>query len=113
MSSITFQKVSKKFGETTAVFETDFQINSGEFTVLVGPSGCGKTTILRLIAGLEDVTTGVIKIDGKDITWLSPKARKVAMVFQNYALYPHLTVYENLKYPLDLLKLSRQEKKTL
>lgn len=110
MGSVILKNVSKKFDKINALYETNAHIKEGEFTVFVGPSGCGKTTTLRLIAGLENVTTGVITINDKDVTWLPPASRKIAMVFQNYALYPHLTAYENLKYPLDLLKLSKIEK---
>ncbi len=111
--SIEFQNVKKNFGQTTALSETSFQIQKGEFIVFVGPSGCGKTTTLRLIAGLDDVSGGSIFANGKNITWEIPKNRKTAMVFQTYSLYPHLTVYENLKYPLDILKISKQDKKNI
>jgi ABC-type sugar transport system ATPase subunit len=111
--SVKFQKVHKKFENNTALEETSFQIQTGEFVVFVGPSGCGKTTTLRLIAGLEDVTSGNIFSGEKDITWELPKNRKTAMVFQNYALYPHLSVYENLSYPLDILKFSKAKKKEM
>ena len=85
MSAIVFKKVAKNFEENPALFETDFQIKEREFTVFVGPSGCGKTTILRLIAGLENVTSGNIFIHNKNVTWEAPKNRNVAMVFQSYA----------------------------
>ena len=113
MSAIVFKKVAKNFEENPALFETDFQIKEREFTVFVGPSGCGKTTILRLIAGLENVTSGNIFIHNKNVTWEAPKNRNVAMVFQSYALYPHMSVYENLRYPLDILKLPAQKKKEI
>ncbi|KAK3608897.1 hypothetical protein CHS0354_006938 [Potamilus streckersoni] len=87
-----------------------FRIESGEFIVLLGQSGCGKTTLLRLISGLEKPDTGNIYIGEKNVTWMPPKDREVAMVFQNYALYPHLTVYENMMYPLAMLKIPQQEK---
>ena len=109
-TSIEFYKVSKKFGNTTALEESSFKIKKGEFIVFVGPSGCGKTTTLRLIAGLEDVSSGAIFFKNKEITWELPKNRKTAMVFQTYALYPHLSVYENLRYPLDILKLPKIKK---
>ena len=105
--------MAKNFEDNPALFETDFQIKEREFTVFVGPSGCGKTTILRLIAGLENVTSGNIFIHNKNVTWEAPKNRNVAMVFQSYALYPHMSVYENLRYPLDILKLPAQKKKEI
>ncbi len=113
MSAIIFKKVIKNFESNKALFETDFQIKEREFTVFVGPSGCGKTTILRLIAGLENVTSGEIFIRDKNVTWEAPKNRNVAMVFQSYALYPHMSVYENLCYPLDILKLPTKKKKEI
>ena len=85
MSAITFKKVVKNFEKNNALFATDFQIKKKEFTVFLGPSGCGKTTILRLIAGLESVSSGNIFIHNKNVTWEAPKNRNVAMVFQNYA----------------------------
>lgn len=109
-TSIEFCNVQKNFGKTIALQENSFQVKQGEFIVFVGPSGCGKTTTLRLIAGLEDVTKGNIFSMGKEITWDLPKNRKTAMVFQTYALYPHLNVYENLQYPLNILKLTKIEK---
>jgi multiple sugar transport system ATP-binding protein len=93
MAQITLEHVTKEFsGGVRAVDEVDLKIESGEFLVLVGPSGCGKSTLLRMIAGLEEVTDGRIEIGERDVTNLSPRDRDVAMVFQNYALYPHLTV---------------------
>ena len=106
-----FEKVTKNFEKNTALFATDFKIKKKEFTVFLGPSGCGKTTILRLIAGLETVSSGNIFIHNKNVTWEAPKNRNVAMVFQNYALYPHMSVYENLRYPLDILKLPSAQKR--
>ena len=111
--SVAFFKIQKKFGDTSALKEISFQIKKGEFIVFVGPSGCGKTTTLRLIAGLEDVSSGEIFSNGKDITWEFAKNRKVSMVFQTYALYPHLSVYENIKYPLDILKVPKVQKHQL
>lgn len=84
-------------------------MNDGEFIVFVGPSGCGKTTTLRMIAGLEDITKGDLIIDGKRMNDVSPQDRDLAMVFQNYALYPHMTIYENIAYPLKLRKIDKQE----
>src|SRR5207248_3744589 len=92
-----------------AVDDVSLEIADGEFMVLVGPSGCGKSTILRMIAGLEDVTAGEILIGDRQVTDLEPKARDIAMVFQSYALYPHMTVEQNLAFGLKLRKMPKQE----
>ncbi len=108
-ASVTFDRVSKRFGSTTAVNELDLHIEPGSFVVLVGPSGCGKTTALRMIAGLEEPSDGRLLIGTDDVTWTRPRNRDVAMVFQSYALYPHLTVRENLAFPLRQRKVGRAE----
>ncbi len=102
MGSITLKKVSKHFGAHAVIPSIDLDIENGEFVVFVGPSGCGKSTLLRLIAGLEDVTGGQIVIDGKDATELPPAKRGLSMVFQSYALYPHMTVRSNIAFPLKM-----------
>ena len=100
MASVEFQRVSKSFGEFRAVRELDLAIGDGEFVCLLGPSGCGKTTSLRMIAGLETPTSGKILIGGQDVTNLHPKDRRISMVFQDYALYPHMNLFDNIAYPL-------------
>jgi multiple sugar transport system ATP-binding protein len=102
MGQITLSKVSKSFGATVIIPEIDLEIDDGEFVVFVGPSGCGKSTLLRLIAGLEDTSGGTISIDGRDVTNEAPGKRKLAMVFQSYALYPHMTVAKNIAFPLKM-----------
>ena len=102
MGSITLRKVSKSFGATQVIPPLDLEINDGEFVVFVGPSGCGKSTLLRLIAGLEDVSSGMIEIDGADATLTPPAKRGLAMVFQSYALYPHMSVRRNIAFPLKM-----------
>ena len=104
MSSLSAIGVSKRFGATFALHPADLSIADGEFIVIVGPSGCGKSTLLRLLAGLEAPTTGTILIDDRDVTALEPAGRNVAMVFQSYALYPHLTVAENIAFPLKVAR---------
>jgi multiple sugar transport system ATP-binding protein len=102
MGNITLKNVSKSFGATTIIPNIDLVIENGEFVVFVGPSGCGKSTLLRLIAGLEDTSAGTINIDGRDVTGEAPAKRKLAMVFQSYALYPHMTVAKNIAFPLKM-----------
>ncbi len=102
MGKITLRNVTKKFGEVAVIPSLDLDIEDGEFVVFVGPSGCGKSTLLRLIAGLEDTTDGHILIDGMDATHVPPAKRKLAMVFQSYALYPHMTVRKNIAFPLKM-----------
>ncbi|RWA72854.1 MAG: ABC transporter ATP-binding protein [Mesorhizobium sp.] len=102
MGNITLKNVSKSFGSTTIIPNIDLNIEDGEFVVFVGPSGCGKSTLLRLIAGLEDTSGGTISIDGRDVTQEAPAKRKLAMVFQSYALYPHMTVAKNIAFPLKM-----------
>jgi multiple sugar transport system ATP-binding protein len=102
MGQITLKNVSKSFGATTIIPDIDLEIEDGEFVVFVGPSGCGKSTLLRLIAGLEDTSGGMISIDGRDVTGEAPAKRKLAMVFQSYALYPHMTVAKNIAFPLKM-----------
>jgi multiple sugar transport system ATP-binding protein len=110
VAGIVLEGVSKVFGGgVVAVDDVSLEIESGEFLVLVGPSGCGKSTLLRMIAGLEDATDGTISIDGRDVTELPPRARDVAMVFQSYALYPHMSVRENLGYGLKVRKTPKKE----
>ena len=110
MAGIVLDGVTKVFaGGVPAVDDVSLEIESGEFLVLVGPSGCGKSTLLRMIAGLEDATEGTITIDGRDVTDLPPRARDVAMVFQSYALYPHMSVRENLGYGLKARKTPKKE----
>jgi multiple sugar transport system ATP-binding protein len=111
MATVTYSKASRIYAgqERPAVNELDLEIGDGEFLVLVGPSGCGKSTSLRMLAGLEDVDAGSIYIDERDVTHLPPKARDIAMVFQNYALYPHMSVYENMAFALKLRKTSKAE----
>lgn len=108
---VTFQDVDKKFGDFRAVNHLNLRIRSGSLHFLLGPSGCGKTTSLRMLAGLEDVTAGKIFFDGRDVTNLPAADRGVGMVFQNYALWPHMTVYKNIEYGLKLRKLSSTEVK--
>ena len=96
MGALTLSQVTKSFGKTDVIKGVDLQVEDGEFCVFVGPSGCGKSTLLRMIAGLEDVTTGDVKVDGARINDLAPAQREIAMVFQSYALYPHLTVRDNM-----------------
>jgi multiple sugar transport system ATP-binding protein len=110
MAQIVLDRVTKVFGEIIAVNEVSLEIDDGEFMVLVGPSGCGKSTILRMLAGLEDVTAGEISVGDDIVTDLEPKARDIAMVFQNYALYPHMSVEQNLEFGLKLRKMPRQER---
>ncbi|MBN2303457.1 MAG: ABC transporter ATP-binding protein, partial [Anaerolineae bacterium] len=100
MATIELINVEKKFDEFTAVQPMNLTINSGEFVVLLGPSGCGKTTTLRMISGLEAVTSGTILLDGRDVTWAHPSERDIAFVFQFFALYPHLTALANIAFPL-------------
>ena len=100
---IRLEGITKKFGEHLIIPTLDLTINDGEFVTLLGPSGCGKTTLLRMIAGLETPTTGKVILDGKDITKLPPYKRNVNMVFQNYALFPHMTVTENIHFGFALI----------
>ena len=110
MAEVLLKKVSKTYdGKNLAVKEADVDINDKEFVVLVGPSGCGKSTLLRMIAGLEDITAGEIYIDGNLVNKIPPKDRDIAMVFQNYALYPHMTVFENIAFGLKLRKFENNE----
>ena len=110
VAEIVLEHVTKVFsGDVVAVDDVSLEIESGEFLVLVGPSGCGKSTLLRMLAGLEEVTGGAISIDGRDVTELPPRSRDIAMVFQNYALYPHMTVRENLGYGLKVRKTAKPE----
>lgn len=109
MATIDLVGVTKRFGNVTACQAIDLQVADGEFVTLLGPSGCGKTTLLNLIAGLEEVTSGEIRIGGRVVNQLSPFARDVAMVFQNYALYPNMTVAENIGFSLRLRKLPAAE----
>jgi ABC-type sugar transport system ATPase subunit len=110
MAAICFDGVSKIYGDgTCAVDALDLEINEGEFMVFVGPSGCGKTTALRMVAGLEEISGGTVRIGERAVNDISPKDRDIAMVFQNYALYPHMTVAANLAFGLKLRQLSKEE----
>jgi ABC-type sugar transport system ATPase subunit len=109
MASISFQQVSKRFDDTVAVDDLSIAAPDGEFLVLVGPSGCGKTTALRMLAGLEEVSEGRILIGDRVVNNIAPGARNVAMVFQSYALYPHMTVYQNLAFSLHNFKVPKAE----
>ena len=109
MASAALEHVWKKFGETAVVKDLSLTIDDGDFVVIVGPSGCGKTTTLRMVAGLEKPTDGIIRIGPKDVTHLTPRERDTAMVFQSYALYPHMTVFENMAFGLRLRHLADDE----
>jgi multiple sugar transport system ATP-binding protein len=109
MAGVTYDKVTKEFGNVKAVNNLNMVIEDKEFLVFVGPSGCGKTTALRLLAGLEEITSGEIRIGDRVVNDVPPKDRDIAMVFQSYALYPHLTVYDNLAFGLKLRKTPKEE----
>ena len=109
MATVTFDHVSKKYGDVIAVNDLNLEIGDGEFMVLVGPSGCGKTTSLRMIAGLEEITSGTLRIGDRVVNDVPPKDRDIAMVFQSYALYPHMSVRENLAFGLKLRKVPKPE----
>ena len=111
MATLQMINVTKQFGKNViAVNDLSLEVQEGEFLVLLGPSGCGKTTAMRMVAGLEEVTFGQIFIDGKDVTDLPPRSRNVSMIFQNYAVWPHMTVFENIAYAL---RLKRMDKDTI
>ena len=109
MSDVTLKEVHKSFGTTKVIKGLDLEINDGEFVVIVGKSGCGKSTLLRMIAGLESITSGEISISGSVVNNLEPKERDVAMVFQNYALYPHMTAFQNIGYALRIARRPKTE----
>src|SRR6266513_1244201 len=109
MATVTYDHVNKKFGETSAVKDLNLAVRDEEFLVLVGPSGCGKTTALRMLAGLEEQTNGDIFIGERRVNDVAPKDRDIAMVFQNYALYPHMSVYDNIAFGLKLRGMPKQE----
>src|SRR6201992_3657826 len=112
MAPVSMEKVNKVYENGFhAVKDMDLNINDGELMVLVGPSGCGKTTALRMVAGLEDITSGILRIGGKEVNDETPKERDIAMVFQNYALYPHMTVRDNIGFALKLRKLPKDQLK--
>ena len=110
MANISFNSVSKKYGKNiTAVSDISFEIKAGELLILCGPSGCGKSTVLRMLAGLEDISSGEVRIDDVVINQVAPKDRDIAMVFQNYTIYPHMTVFDNIAFSLKLRKVSKDE----
>jgi multiple sugar transport system ATP-binding protein len=109
MGTISLKNVRKVFGDAVIIPGADLEINKGEFIVFVGPSGCGKSTLLRMIAGLEDLTSGTIEIEGRDVSDVGPSERGLSMVFQSYALYPHMSVRNNIAFPLKMAKMSQAE----
>src|SRR5262252_1780160 len=110
MASVIYDHVTKRYvSDVAAVDDLNLQVRDTEFMVLVGPSGCGKTTALRMLAGLEEITEGEIRIGGRVVNDLTPKERDIAMVFQSYALYPHMTVEQNLAFGLKLRKLPKKD----
>ncbi len=109
MADVQLKNVYKSFGDTEVLHGVDLEVNDNEFAVFVGPSGCGKSTLLRLIAGLEDLTAGEISISNERVEHLPPAKRGIAMVFQSYALYPHMNVYQNMSFGLRLAKVSKSE----
>ena len=109
MAEISLVQLTKSFGDNTVVNSVSLDVHNGEFLVLLGPSGCGKSTILRLIAGLEDASSGEVRIDGSIVNFVPPAQRNAAMVFQNYALYPHRTVRKNIAFPLETAKVPKAE----
>jgi multiple sugar transport system ATP-binding protein len=112
MGRVEFIEVGKQYGETGAVFDVNLTVEESEFLVLLGPSGCGKSTLLKMIAGLEDISSGEIYIDDRLVNYVKPGDRNVAMVFQNYALYPHMTVFENIAFPLKMSRVPKSETRT-
>ncbi|HEV8109062.1 MAG TPA: sn-glycerol-3-phosphate ABC transporter ATP-binding protein UgpC [Burkholderiales bacterium] len=109
MAAVSFRDVRKRYGELEVIHGVSTEVADGEFVVIVGPSGCGKSTLLRMVAGLEPITEGEIRIGSRVVNELEPKDRDIAMVFQNYALYPHMSVYENMSYGLRIRRFSRPE----
>lgn len=109
LTTLSIRNLTKKYGQLTALEDFSLEISSGEFMVLLGPSGCGKTTVLRCIAGLTDITSGKIYIGNELVNKLPPKDRDVAMVFQNYSLYPHMNVYDNIAFPLKMRKVDKEK----
>lgn len=109
MSAITCRELTKRYGDITAVESVNLKVNDGEFAVFVGPSGCGKTTTLRMIAGLESITDGQVLLDDDIVNRMPPRRRDLAMVFQNYALYPHMRVFDNIAYSLRLRHMATDE----
>src|ERR671910_976258 len=110
MAQITLDHITKRYPDGyEAVRDMNLEIRDGEFVILVGPSGCGKSTALRMIAGLEDITEGELRIGDQVVNQKAPRDRDIAMVFQNYALYPHMTVRENMAFPLKLSKVPREQ----
>ena len=109
MSEISLKNLKKSFGKTEVIHDLSIDVKDGELIVIVGPSGCGKSTLLRMVAGLEDANQGDITIDGKKVNELEPMERNIAMVFQNYALYPHMSVFDNMAYGLKIAKISKEE----
>src|SRR6056297_4287587 len=104
MATVTLEGVKKSYGKTDVIHDVDVNIADGEFIVIVGPSGCGKSTLLRMVAGLESITSGEIRIDGRRGNEVEPQDRDIAMVFQNYALYPHMSVFDNMAFGLKMRK---------
>src|SRR3989449_4878731 len=109
MATVTFEHVTKRYGDVLAVNDLNLEIRDGEFMVLVGPSGCGKTTSLRMIAGLEEISDGTLRIGERVVNDVAPKDRDIAMVFQSYALYPHMSVYDNMAFGLKLHKVPKAQ----
>ena len=109
MAKINLKNLQKSYGKTKVIHDLSVDIKEGELVVIVGPSGCGKSTLLRMVAGLEDINSGSIVFDNKEVNDLEPRERNIAMVFQNYALYPHMTVFQNMSYSLRILKIPKDE----
>ena len=109
MAKINLKNLQKSYGKTKVIHDLSVDIKEGELVVIVGPSGCGKSTLLRMVAGLEDINSGSIVFDNKEVNDLEPRERNIAMVFQNYALYPHMTVFQNMSYSLKILKIPKDE----
>ena len=109
MAEIKLESIHKNFDEVSVIKGVDIEIHDGEFVVFVGPSGSGKSTLLRMIAGLEDISSGLLMIDGEEMNDVPPSKRELAMVFQSYALYPHMSVFDNLAFGLKLAKVNKSE----
>jgi len=110
MANVIFENITKKFDDVTAVDDFSLEVKDKEFLVLLGPSGCGKTTTMRVVAGLEQANSGKVLIDNNDVTDYAPKERDIAMVFQSYALYPHMTVFQNIEYPLKIKNVPKDKR---